>query len=85
MKILMKYLILVLVATLVLSACGKNGGGSLDKATSKTETSNHKGGEMNIALGAPPSGTFSTLLSSDASDANVEGYFNESLIKLIKI
>ncbi|WKU13106.1 oligopeptide ABC transporter substrate-binding protein [Staphylococcus devriesei] len=84
MKILMKYLILVLVATLVLSACGKNGGGSLDKATSKTETSNHKGGEMNIALGAPPSGTFSTLLSSDASDANVEGYFNESLIKIDK-
>lgn len=74
----------MLVATLVLSACGKNGGGSLDKATSKTETSNHKGGEMNIALGAPPSGTFSTLLSSDASDANVEGYFNESLIKIDK-
>ncbi|RIL72384.1 ABC transporter substrate-binding protein [Staphylococcus devriesei] len=84
MKILMKYLILVLVATLVLSACGKNGGGSQDKATSKTETSNHKGGEMNIALSAAPSGTFSTLLSTEGPDANVESYFNEALIKIDK-
>lgn len=84
MKILMKYLILVLVATLVLSACGKKDGDSQDKATSKTETSNHKGGEMNIALSAPPSGTFSTLLSTEGPDANVEGYFNEALIKIDK-
>lgn len=84
MKILMKYLILVLVATLVLSACGKKDGDSQDKATSKTETSNHKGGEMNIALSAPPSGTFSTLLSTEGPDSNVEGYFNEALIKIDK-
>ena len=84
MKILMKYLILVLVATLVLSACGKKDGDSQDKATSKTETSNHKGGEMNIALSAPPYGTFSTLLSTEGPDSNVEGYFNEALIKIDK-
>ena len=54
------------------------------KTTSKTETSNHKGGVLNVALNAAPSGTLSSLLSSDASDSSVENYFNEVLIKLDK-
>ena len=37
------------------------------KDLSKTETSNHKGGELNVGLNAAPSGTLSSVLSSDAS------------------
>lgn len=84
MKVIGKYLILLLVAILVLSGCGKGGGNSKDATTSKTETSNHKGGVLNVALNAAPSGTLSSLLSSDASDSSVENYFNEALIKLDK-
>ena len=84
MKVIGKYLILLLVAILVLSGCGKGGGNSKDATTSKTETSNHKGGVLNVALNAAPSGTLSSLLSSDASDSSVENYFNEVLIKLDK-
>ena len=47
MKVIGKYLILLLVAILVLSGCGKGGGNSKDATTSKTETSNHKGGVLN--------------------------------------
>ena len=36
------------------------------KDLSKTETSNHKGGELNVGLNVP-SGTLSSVLSSDAS------------------
>lgn len=54
------------------------------KDLSKTETSNHKGGELNVGLNAAPSGTLSSVLSSDASDSAVEAYYNESLIKLDK-
>lgn len=48
MKVIGKYLILLLVAILVLSGCGKGGGNSKDATTSKTETSNHKGGVLNV-------------------------------------
>lgn len=84
MKVIGKYLILLLIAVLVLSACGKGKQDENSKDLSKTETSNHKGGELNVGLNAAPSGTLSSVLSSDASDSAVEAYYNESLIKLDK-
>lgn len=84
MKVIGKYLILLLIAVLVLSACGKVKQDENSKDLSKTETSNHKGGELNVGLNAAPSGTLSSVLSSDASDSEVEAYYNESLIKLDK-
>nr|WP_222127991.1 oligopeptide ABC transporter substrate-binding protein [Staphylococcus haemolyticus] len=83
-KVIGKYLILLLIAVLVLSACGKGKQDENSKDLSKTETSNHKGGELNVGLNAAPSGTLSSVLSSDASDSAVEAYYNESLIKLDK-
>ncbi len=84
MKVIGKYLILLLIAVLVLSACGKGKQDENSKDLSKTETSNHKCGELNVGLNAAPSGTLSSVLSSDASDSAVEAYYNESLIKLDK-
>ena len=84
MKVIGKYLILLLIAVLVLSACGKGKQDENSKDLSKTETSNHKGVELNVGLNAAPSGTLSSVLSSDASDSAVEAYYNESLIKLDK-
>ena len=66
MKVIGKYLILLLIAVLVLSACGKGKQDENSKDLSKTETSNHKGGELNVGLNAAPSGTLSSVLSSDA-------------------
>ena len=65
-KVIGKYLILLLIAVLVLSACGKGKQDENSKDLSKTETSNHKGGELNVGLNAAPSGTLSSVLSSDA-------------------
>lgn len=82
---IIKYFSIVLIVVLVLSACGKNSGKDEGvKDISKTETSKHKGGTLNVALTAPPSGVYSSLLSSSHSDAVVEGYFNESLISIDK-
>ena len=50
MKVIGKYLILLLIAVLVLSACGKGKQDENSKDLSKTETSNHKGGELNVGL-----------------------------------
>ena len=71
MKVIGKYLILLLIAVLVLSGKGKQDENSKD--LSKTETSNHKGGELNVGLNAP-SGTLSSVLSSDA------GFSSRSLL-----
>ena len=49
-KVIGKYLILLLIAVLVLSACGKGKQDENSKDLSKTETSNHKGGELNVGL-----------------------------------
>ena len=84
MKVIGKYLILLLVAILVLV--------DVEKAEEILKTLLHlkpkhliyKGGVLNVALNAAPSGTLSSLLSSDASDSSVENYFNEVLIKLDK-
>ena len=51
-KVIGKYLILLLIAVLVLSACGKGKQDENSKDLSKTETSNHKGGELNVGLNA---------------------------------
>lgn len=81
MKGIKKYLVFILLVALVLSGCGK-GKQEESKDLSKTATSNHKGGILNVGLPAAPGGTFSSTLSSDASDSDVESYFNENLIKL---
>ncbi len=39
---------------------------------------------LNVALTAPPSGVYSSLLNRAHADAVVEGYFNESLLATIK-
>lgn len=78
---LIKYISILIVIVLVLSACGKSSNKDEGvKDATKTETSKHKGGTLNVALTAPPSGVYSSLLNSTHADAVVEGYFNESLL-----
>ncbi|EHR86306.1 oligopeptide ABC transporter substrate-binding protein [Staphylococcus epidermidis] len=84
MKKCFKYLTLLLVIILVLSGCGKEKPNDNNKDASKTDTSDHKGGTLKVGMPAAPSGVYSSILSSDHSDATVEGYFNEGLIKVDK-
>ncbi|HCY2781495.1 TPA: ABC transporter substrate-binding protein [Staphylococcus aureus] len=78
---LIKYISILLIVVLVLSACGKSSNKDEGvKDATKTETSKHKGGTLNVALTAPPSGVYSSLLNSTHADSVVEGYFNESLL-----
>ncbi len=84
MKKCFKYLTLLLVIILVLSGCGKGKQDEDIKDASKTDTSNHKGGTLKIGMPAAPSDVYSSILSSEHSDATVEGYFNEGLIKVDK-
>ena len=50
----------------------------------KQKRQNIKGGTLNVALTAPPSGVYSSLLNSTHADAVVEGYFNENLLTIDK-
>ena len=84
MKKCFKYLTLLLVIILVLSGCGKEKPNDNSEDASKTDTSDHKGGTLKVGMPAAPSGVYSSILSSDHSDATVEGYFNEGLIKVDK-
>lgn len=82
---LIKYISILLIVVLVLSACGKSSNKDEGvKDATKTEASKHKGGTLNVALTAPPSGVYSSLLNSTHADAVVEGYFNESLLAIDK-
>lgn len=82
---LIKYISILLIVVLVLSACGKSSNKDEGvKDATKTEASKHKGGTLNVALTAPPSGVYSSLLNSTHADAVVEGYFNESLLTIDK-
>lgn len=83
MKGILKAFAIMLCLVLVLSACG-NGNkkdAKSDMKSSKTETSDKKGGTLNVALGAQPSGVFSSVLTSEHTDFIVESYFNESLVE----
>lgn len=88
---LIKYISILLIVVLVLSACGKSSNkdeGVKDegvKDATKTEASKHKGGTLNVALTAPPSGVYSSLLNSTHADAVVEGYFNENLLTIVDL
>lgn len=72
-------LILVLVVTLVLSACGKNNSQTSSNDHSKTEKSNAKGGTLNVGFPEAPDGNFQGIFASSADDDNVIDYFNDSL------
>ncbi len=82
-KRISKYFILILTTIFILSACGTSKEEN-NKDVSKTETSNHKGGTLKVGLGHAPSGVYSPILSSDASDSEVVNYFNEGLLKIDK-
>lgn len=79
-----KYLTLVLIIILVLSGCGKGKQQDASNDESKTDTSEHKGGTLKVGMPAAPTGVYSSILSSDHTDATVEGYFNENVIKVDK-
>ncbi|QER06819.1 ABC transporter substrate-binding protein, partial [Staphylococcus aureus] len=54
---IIKYISILIVIVLVLSACGKSSNKNEGvKDATRTETSKHKGGTLNVALTAPPSG-----------------------------
>lgn len=81
---LIKYISILLIVVLVLSACGKSSNKDEGvKDATKTEASKHKGGTLNVALTAPPSGVYSSLLNS--THAVVEGYFNENLLTIVDL
>ena len=83
---LIKYISILLIVVLVLSACGKSSNKDEGvKDATKTEASKHKGGTLNVALTAPPSGVYSSLLNSTHADAVVEGYFNENLLTIVDL
>ncbi|HCW7232878.1 TPA: ABC transporter substrate-binding protein [Staphylococcus aureus] len=83
---LIKYISILLIVVLVLSACGKSSNKDEGvKDATKTEASKHKGGTLNVALTAPPSGVYSSLLNSTHADAVVEGYFNENLLTTVAL
>lgn len=51
---LIKYISILLIVVLVLSACGKSSNKDEGvKDATKTEASKHKGGKLNVALTAP--------------------------------
>ncbi|UEX90432.1 oligopeptide ABC transporter substrate-binding protein [Staphylococcus ratti] len=73
-------IVLIACVALVLSACGKGDTGASGEKKSKTETSDAKGGTLNVGIAEPPEGNFQSIFAGSTGDSSVISYFNDGLV-----
>ena len=80
MKAKLNFIIVCMVCVaLILVGCGKGGSGS-NEQKDKTETSDAKGGTLNVGLAEQPEGNFQSIFAGSTGDSDVISYFNDSLV-----